>query len=263
MSALAPMPARTPPIDLATLPLDYEGFRALAQDGRLTDHEKIGFPPAYREGFEDAIWADITAKLPMLTQAQGQTVVDIGPGCAALPKRLIELCRDRGHTLVLVDSPEMLALLPDLAGVTRKCEGLFPNNAAAVSAVAGGPADALLCYSVLHYIHLDASSLDFIDATAALLAPGGRALIGDIPNLSKRRRFFATERGQAFHRAFTGSTEPYDVTQDAPAPGKIDDAVLADLIARAQSRGCDAYLLPQAPDLPMANRRDDLLLVRP
>jgi hypothetical protein len=259
MSALA----RNAPIDLATIALDYEGFRALATDPRLTDQEKIGFPDAYREGFEDAIWADITGKLPMLAQAEGQVVIDIGPGCANLPKRLIDLCRDRRHTLVLVDSPEMLALLPDAAGVTRKVEGLFPNNAADVAQAAGGQADALLCYSVLHYIHLDASSLDFIDATAGLLAPGGRALIGDIPNLSKRRRFFATERGQAFHRAFTSSTEPYDTAQDAPAPGKIDDAVLAALIAQAQARGCDAYLLSQGPGLPMANRRDDLLLIRP
>ncbi|MDB5438244.1 MAG: hypothetical protein JWM33_671 [Caulobacteraceae bacterium] len=260
MTALADTP---PPIDLATLALDYEGFRALATDARLSDHEKIGFPPAYREGFEDAIWADITAKLPMLVVGSGQVVVDIGPGCASLPKRLIELCRQRGHTLVLVDSPEMLALLPDAPGVTRKCAGLFPNNSAEVALIAGGKADAVLCYSVLHYIHLDASSLDFIDAAADLLAPGGRALIGDIPNLSKRRRFFASARGQAYHRAFTSSTEPYDVSRDAAGPGKIDDAVLASLIARAQSRGCDAYLSPQGEGLPMANRRDDLLLVKP
>ena len=51
-------------IDLATIALDYEGFRKLATDTRLTAHEKIGFPPAYREGFEDAILADILTKLP-------------------------------------------------------------------------------------------------------------------------------------------------------------------------------------------------------
>src|SRR3546814_12904685 len=45
-------------IDLATIALDYEGFRALAGDPRLGDHEKIGFPPAYREGFEPANLAD-------------------------------------------------------------------------------------------------------------------------------------------------------------------------------------------------------------
>jgi hypothetical protein len=252
-----------PPIDLATIRLDYEGFRVLAQDGRLSDNEKIGFPPAYRQGFEDAIWTDIMAKLPCLVRSEGQMVIDIGPGCAALPKRLIELCRDRGHTIVLVDSPEMLALLPDVSGVTRKCEGLFPHNAVAVARMAPAGADAVLCYSVLHYIHLDAGCERFVDAAVELLAPGGRALVGDIPNLSKRRRFFSTERGQAYHHAFTGTNTPYDVSQDASSPDKIDDAVLARMIDRAHAAGCDAYLLPQGPGLPMGNRRDDFLIVRP
>lgn len=252
-----------PVLDLATLPLDYEGFRKLATDDRLDPHEKIGFPTAYREGFEAAILADILAKLPRLASDNGLKVVDIGPGCAGLPRLVIDLCRDRGHTLVLVDSPEMLALLPDAPGVTVKCPGLFPTNAAEAARALGGPADAILCYSVLHYIYLDSNLFDFIDRTVAMLAPEGRALIGDIPNHSKRRRFFATERGQAFHRAFTGSSQPYQVAYDAPAPGKIDDAVLTGLIQRAQAAGCDAYLLPQGAGLPMANRRDDLLLARP
>ena len=252
-----------PAIDLAAIALDYEGFRKLAADDRLSAHEKIGFPPAYREGFEDKILADILGKLPKLATGRGLRVADIGPGCAGLPRLLIDLCRERGHTLVLVDAPEMLGQLPDVDGVTVKCEGPFPKTAAAVSAALGGPADAVLCYSVLHYIYVDSNLFDFIDATAALLASDGRALIGDIPNHSKRRRFFATERGQAFHRQFTGSDQPYVVDWNSPAPGKIDDAVLTGLIQRAQAAGCDAYLMPQGPDLPMANRRDDLLLIRP
>lgn len=252
-----------PALDLANLPLDYEGFRKLAMDERLGPHEKIGFPPAYREGFEAAILADILAKLPRLASGQGLRIVDIGPGCAGLPRLLIDLCRDRGHVVALVDAPEMLAQLPDAPGVTVKCPGPFPKNAGDVAGALGGPADVILCYSVLHYIYLDSNLFDFIDATVALLAPEGRALIGDIPNHSKRRRFFATERGQAFHRAFTGSDAPYAVEYGTPAPGKIDDAVLIGLMQRAQAAGCDAYLLPQSPDLPMANRRDDLLLARP
>jgi hypothetical protein len=252
-----------PAIDLATIELDYEGFRKLATDERLSPHEKIGFPPAYREGFEEAILTDILGKLPKLASGEGLKVVDIGPGCAGLPRRLIELCRERGHRLVLVDAPEMLAQLPDVPGVTVKCEGPFPKTRGEVASALGGPADAILCYSVLHYIYVDCNLFDFIDATVDLLAPEGRALIGDIPNHSKRRRFFATERGQAYHRRFTGSDQPYAVDWGAPAPGKIDDAVLTGLIQRAQAAGCDAYLVPQSPDLPMANRRDDLLLIRP
>src|SRR5438445_13693360 len=91
MSAAAD-PAPESGIDLATIELDYEGFRRLAGDERLSDHEKIGFPPAYRDGFEAAIFADILSKLPRLTEAEGLRVVDIGPGCAGLPRMLIDLC---------------------------------------------------------------------------------------------------------------------------------------------------------------------------
>jgi hypothetical protein len=254
---------RAETLDLAALDLDYEGFRALAQNPHLSVQEKIGFPPTYREGFDGPILADILSKLPALRESEGQLLVDIGPGCAGLPRLLLDLCRDRGHTLVFVDSPEMLALLPDEPAVVRKCAGKFPQNLNAVLEAAGRPVDAVLCYSVLHYIFVDSNLFDFADSMVALLAEGGRALIGDIPNVSKRRRFFASARGQQFHRDFTGSSEPYDVRFNEPCPGKIDDAVLAGLVQRVQASGCDAYLTPQAADLPMANRRDDLLIMRP
>ncbi|HEX4182026.1 MAG TPA: class I SAM-dependent methyltransferase [Caulobacteraceae bacterium] len=253
--------ART--LDLATAELDYDGFRALAQNPHLSAQEKIGFPPAYREGFEAWILADILSKLPALRETEGQVVVDIGPGCAALPRMLAELCRERRHRLILVDSPEMLALLPDDEAVIHKCAGRFPLNVDQVLEAAGRPADAILCYSVLHYIFVDSNLFDFADSTVRLLAPGGRALIGDIPNVSKRRRFFASEHGQRFHQEFTGASEPYQVNFNEPSPGKIDDAVLAGIVQRVQAAGCDAYLMPQAADLPMANRRDDLLIMRP
>jgi hypothetical protein len=47
-----------------------------------------------------------------------------------------------------------------------------------------------------------------------------------------------------------------------PARGLIDDAVLAALVERAQLSGCDAYIVPQSETLPMANRREDLLIRR-
>ena len=44
----------------------------------------------------------------------------------------------------------------------------------------------------------------------------------------------------------------------------IDDAVvILSLVARATSQGFDAYVLPQHRDLPMANRREDIVIRRP
>jgi hypothetical protein len=250
-------------IDFAGERIDFAALKALARNPNLDVHGKIGFPTAYREAAEPLIFQDILRKLPALAETEGGCVVDIGPGCANLPKMIIELCAQRRHRLILVDSEEMLSQLPDVPGVTAKCPGAFPQNLRAVSGLAPKGACAVISYSVIQVVFLDGNPFDFIDGVASLLAPGGRALIGDIPNQSKRRRFFASETGKAFHRAFTGRDEDPPVDFNAPAPDKIDDAVLHGLMQRAQASGFDAYLAPQPPELPMANRRDDLLLIRP
>jgi hypothetical protein len=255
--------SRAAAVDFAAVDLDYEAFRQLARNPNLDAHGRIGFPTSYREPYERAIFEDILSKLPALREGEGLMAADIGPGCANLPRMIIDLCAQRRHRLLLVDSEEMLAQLPDVDGVTCKIAGPFPHVERQLAAVAHDGIDALLCYSVLHYIYVDTNLFDVVDATAALLAPRGRALFGDIPNHSKRQRFFASPSGKAFHRAFTGRDEDPPETFAAPAPGRIDDAVLAGLIQRAQAAGCDAYLTPQAEGLPMANRRDDLLIVRP
>lgn len=240
--------------------LNYDGFARLAQDDSLSRYEKIGFPDSYRDGFEAAIFEDILAKLPRLAET-GLTVADIGPGCSELPHMMSDRCRAQGHTLWLIDSPEMLSHLPDDPHI-RKVAGPFPACAPSLQGL-NGKIDVLLCYSVLHYIYVDANLFDFIDAALSLLAPGGAFLIGDIPNISKRNRFFATAAGVAFHQEFTQSKTLPEILQNTPVLGKIDDAVLFGLMQRARAAGADAYLLPQPARLPMANRREDILIRKP
>jgi hypothetical protein len=240
--------------------LDYAGFAKLAGDARLSKYERIGFPDSYRQGFEERIFADICAKLPRLRE-RDLNVLDIGPGCSDLPGMLIETCRSQGHRLYVVDSPQMLAQLPD-APFIEKRPGLFPTCRDTLADLQGR-IDVMLSYSVLHYVFVDANVFDFIDGALDLLAGAGELLIGDIPNVSKRRRFFATERGIAYHRRFTGSDSLPDLQHDAPLRGLIDDAVVLGLVARARAGGADAYVVPQDPALPMANRREDILIRKP
>lgn len=250
-------------LNFAELELNFDRFRSLARNPHLNVHERIGFPASYREGYEEAIFRDIQAKLPGISDQFERVIVDIGPGCANLPRKIIDLAERQRHRLILVDSAEMLDQLPNSPGVTERCVGSFPGNAAELQAMSGGRVDFLICYSVLHYMVVEYNPFDLIDRVADLLAPGGRALFGDIPNQSKRKRFFSSPSGVAFHQAFTQSDTLPDVRYNEPSPGKIDDAVLGGLIQRAQLAGCDAYLLPQPQDLPMANRRDDLLICKP
>lgn len=252
----------TLPANMTAAPADtgYESFRRLAVDPALSEHGKIGFPDAYRAGHEAAIFADITAKLANLAEP-GRTVLEIGPGCAGLPRRLIGLCEQNGHQLVLVDSPEMLGQLPNASGVV-KVPGRYPDCADALLPWRGR-VDALLCYSVFQYLFVEAAFLHCLDLAIDLLAPGGQMLIGDLPNISKRKRFFASEAGVRFHQRFMQTDGHPHVDFRAVEHHRIDDAAIVALLLRARAQGCDAYWLPQPASLPMANRREDVLIVKP
>ena len=240
--------------------LTFDDFRRMAADDALSQYERIGFPDSYRAGKEEAIFEDITAKLPALG-ASGKVVLDVGPGCSGLPLMLVELCRRQGHTLLLVDSAEMLGRLPDEPFVRKfpayypRCEELFAEYA--------GRVDVLLCYSVLHYVFAESNLWDFLDASLQLLADGGQMLLGDVPNVSKRRRFFSSAAGVKFHREFTGTETTPEVGFNRVERGQIDDAVVLSILARARAEGADAYVVPQREDLPMANRREDILVRKP
>lgn len=240
--------------------LSFEDFRRLAGDAGLSRAERIGFPDGYREGREAAILADIATKLPALDE-QGRIVIDIGPGCSELPDLLRARCAEHGHTLVFVDCAEMLAHHPPGPGF-HAVAARFPDCPELLDRYAGR-AHAVLAYSVLQYAFVDASPFAFVDAALSLLAPGGRLLLGDLPNASMRKRFLASAAGAEHHRAYTGRDEAPDVRFNVLEPGQPDDAVVLALLARARAAGFDAWVLPQAPELPMANRREDVLIHRP
>ena len=115
--------------------LGFEDFRRLAQDKALSKFERIGFPDSYRKGHEANIFADIRIKLPGLDEPN-KTVLDIGPGCSDLPMMLIEQCHKSGHQLHLIDSAEMLAILPD-APFIQKTGALYPNCSKIIEALRG------------------------------------------------------------------------------------------------------------------------------
>ena len=241
--------------------LRYDDFKTLATEEGLSLHERIGAPDSYLEGRQDAILQDIGAKLSNL-DTPARRVVDIGCGCGALVFELISLCAKMGHLHVLVDSDEVLARLPDAPHV-RKVGGQFPEESAASLMDLAGKADVVIAYSVLHYVVLDTNPFDFIDKALNLLAPGGQLLVADIPNQSMRRRFFSSDAGRAFHKSFIGTDTDPEVVFNTLEFDKIDDSVLIGLMMRARAAGFDAYILPQRPDLPYANRREDLLCRRP
>lgn len=242
--------------------LTYDRFREMAQDSRLSSAERIGYPDALRSGFEAAVLDDLRSKLPALALS-GSRILDIGAGCGELARRIIEQALALQQTLVMVDSAEMLSQLPE-APVLAKVAGRFPEEVRQrLSAALPEGADAIICYGVLQVVFLDANPFTFVDRALSLLAPGGRLLLGEIPNVSKLRRFLASDAGAAFHRAYMRTEEAPEVPAFAPPGARIDDGFVLGLLHRIRNSGYDAYLLPQPAALPFANRREDLLVIRP
>lgn len=214
-----------------------------------------------RDGYDDAMWAAICALLPRLCERQAN-VLDIGPGCGELARRMIALGEANDHRVTMVDHAEMLAHLPTSAVVTH-VPGRFPDDFARDLPDGVGSFDVILAYSVLQYVIVDANPFGFLDAALERLNPGGCLLIGDVPNFSKLRRFLSSSAGIEHHRAYMQTDEPPDVPPFPLLKDRIDDGVVMGLVLRARLAGFDAYLLPQAETLPFAKWREDLLVRRP
>lgn len=240
--------------------LTYDDFRELAKNSSLSRYEKIGFPDSYRDGKERAIFEDIKRKLPRLSE-KNKVVLDVGPGCSDLPLMLIEQSEKLSQKILLADSDEMLDFLPNRSFI-KKYPGIYPKSIDDFDQLKG-KVDVIIVYSVLHYIYVDGNLNSFFDKSLSLLSTGGQMLIGDIPNISKRKRFFYSDTGKKFHHDFTKSENDPIVEFNKIEDGQIDDSIVMGLVNRARLQGFDAYIMPQQADLPMANRREDILIIRP
>jgi hypothetical protein len=241
--------------------ITYESFRRRATDPLLSPHEKVGFPDEYREGKEGLILDDILSKLTRLSLRR-QVVVDIGAGCGGLAALVMKRCAEQEHRLFQVDSPEMLALLPDAPNVKR-VPGRFPVDCAELLDELRGRVHSVLAYGVLPSVFVESNVFEFVDRALELLAEGGQLLLADLPNVSKRKRFFASDAGARFHREFMRTSERPDVAFNVVEPAALDDAVVLAIVSRCRSAGFDAYVVPQRDGLPFANRREDILVTRP
>lgn len=232
----------------------------MAKDGRLSCYEKIGFPDSYRKGSEKNIFDDIVSKVHAL-RGKGKVIADIGPGCSELPHMLIDLCERNQSTLILCDSDEMLSHLPDRHFI-EKHPGKFPDSIAAIDRHIG-KVDAVIVYSVMQHVFLDMNPFIFTDSAVSLLRDGGGELfLGDIPNITKRKRFFSSKAGIEMHKQFTGRDETPVVRFMELDEGKIDDAIVLSILQRYRNAGCESYVMPQGRHLPLATRREDILIVK-
>jgi len=239
--------------------LSFEEFQKMAKDESLSLSEKIGVPNSYRDQTESFILDDIASKVKSLNET-GKTILDIGSGCSLLTQLLIEKIKHKNNELVLCDSEEMLSLVPNDSSIT-KISGKFPYNLEKFNKWKE-KFDGIIVYSVIAHVILEDSIFNFIDSSLELLKSGGELLIGDLPNISKRERFFRSERGIKCHQEYTKSNSMPELHSGTLQKNKIDDSIIFAILQRYRNFGYETYLLAQDSRLTMSSRRDDILIVK-
>jgi cyclopropane fatty-acyl-phospholipid synthase-like methyltransferase len=242
--------------------LSFDDFKKRAKDSQLSKWEKIGFPDTYRKETEVSIFRDIVEKLNLDDQ-KTNNILDVGCGCSGLVELLINYSVKEEKNLSLIDSEEMLSNIDTEIKIDYPNIHLMPGYFPDVEmndTTNTGKFNAILVYSVIQYPFLEGNIYKFIHRCIELLAEGGRLLIGDIPNFSKRERFLASKQGKAF---LSQNVEiSTNILTDHEQFERIDDSIIFSILQRFRNFGCETYLLSQSPELPFANRREDILIVK-
>jgi 2-polyprenyl-3-methyl-5-hydroxy-6-metoxy-1,4-benzoquinol methylase len=239
--------------------ITFNEFKSRASDPCLSRYEKIGFPDDYRKNLEINIFNDLNNKLSL--SRENIIIADIGCGCSDLASLLINNASKFSQTLIMIDSQEMLDLLPN-KNCIKKINGKFPDCFKEID-VFNSKMDVIITYSVMQHIILDSNPFSFIDKALELLKPGGMLLLGDLPNNSKRNRFFMSDKGLKMHNEYCGKKlKPLPLVNFPNTYETLDDGMIFGILMRYRGLGFETYLLPQPGDLPMHNRREDILIVK-
>lgn len=231
-----------------------------------------GLSPTVRSGRYEFL-AEAESRIPEdvsdKTQIDGTTVLlDIGFGAG----QLLDFFAERVRFLAGFDSPAVVARYRASSEKSKFCS-LFEGDLRTFDFNEFGRQFDVICiYSVLHCLSDWEEVLEVLDQASDLLAPGGRLLVGDLPNVDKKQRFLSSEFGKrtqaqweaSVSQGASGKTQAAE--SQAPKKGlnaQFDDASILGLVGRMRRRGFDASLLPQNSQLPFGFTREDILVTAP
>jgi len=212
---------------------------------------------------ERMIAREVTSKLAI---SPNDSLLEIGCGVGAL---LIPLSFQVDEAWG-VDHPAMVSRLKERCELSNGhlIGGDFLSLIKGDAVLRGRSFDKVLIYSVLHCLPDESTYLKFIDAAVALLAPGGRILLGDLPNKDLKKRFSESEAGKRFQvdwdakRNLEGDEERLASVPDFGTTLEFGDKLILNTIGRLRACGLDAYVAPQSPDLPFGHTREDIWAIK-
>lgn len=213
---------------------------------------------SFQEGAMKLVVGDIVEKLQL---APTDELLDIGCNCGDLTIPLSFFCRH----ITGVDGDKTIERLNDrIVGINNinTISGNFMNVDIEKKF------DCVLIYSVLMYLESYEEKLQFILKALDCLKPGGRMLVGDIANSSRKERFGKTNRGKQVDFEYRENMKlltdedilSHEDSNEMSNLWILDDVSLMKLLLDLRNAGYESFLLPQKNELPFGYTRDDILI---
>ncbi len=236
--------------------VSFENYQHIAQMTEASNTEVAG-RYMFQQEAERRILSDLLIKLDLKVT---DSLLEIGCGPGNLLVPLASFCAQAtgiDNEAAIARLNERLANGIEITGITGN---FLEMNLPATSF------DKIIIYSVLQYMSNQEEAFNFIDRALSLLQPGGRLVLGDLPNRTKKFRFASSNAGQQtamkWAELVKGSgSHPMEVTESDSSLVAVDDSFVVDLMMYIRNKGFEAYVLPQPLDLPFGGSREDILVM--
>lgn len=235
--------------------LSFQNFGAMAKN--ITDPTLATGRYGLQKEAERNIVKDVVTKLDIRAS---DSMLEIGCGIGNL---LIPLSFSV-KSITGIDHPDCISKLRKRIPLESNVN-LYGDNFFNVKL--DGLFDKILVYSVLQYMTDWQELMTFVSKTLEMLVPGGKVLFGDIPNTSRKDRFLKSNSGKNFESEWSRLRESSEQASPISYSQEEDDRIVVfndesvlNLIASIRNKGYHAYILPQPPELPFGNTREDILV---
>jgi len=238
--------------------LTFENYGARARS--LDNYTEIAGRYRIQKDAERSIVSDVISKLAIQVD---DTLIDIGCGVGNLLIPLSFVCEQ----VTGIDHDGCIARLSSRL-IDFKNVDLLVGNFLDVSV--DRKFDKILCYGVLHCLVDAEEVIFFINKALDMLKPGGRALFGEIPNVSTKQRFLDSNSGKEFtekwnrliHNNTTEENDDLNLAKDESLV-QFNDELMLRVLRETRANGYHSYVLSEPSHLPFGHTREDILIRKP
>lgn len=174
------------------------------------------------------------------------------------------------HSITGVDHSNLLAQIKKRVPLDHDTITLVPGDFSTTKVP--GTFSRILIYSVIHYLRDEEEMLAFIRKAATLLRPGGKMIIGDIPNKDMKTRFLSSEKGKAFalkwQKKIAQENKKNSAVQSSFAPLEnvplvaIDDMLIEKILKMLNRLSLHARRVAEPETLAFCFTREDIIVER-